>query len=145
MKDCAICRGIAESTKNDTGEHIFQDDQWLIRHASETNILGYLILESRRHFLDLSFADESELQSYATLLARAISAVRTVIKPERVYTFTLSEAVPHFHVHIIPRTDAIPRNYRGRGILSYPLTPSADPALKAETSSLIKRAFQRIS
>jgi diadenosine tetraphosphate (Ap4A) HIT family hydrolase len=138
-RDCAICRGI------NTAEHIFQDDNWLIRHSSETNILGYLILESRRHFLDLSFANESELQSYATLLARAISAVRTVIKPERVYTFTLSEAVPHYHVHIIPRTDAIPRNYRGRGILSYPLSPTADPSLRAETEDLIKRAFNRIS
>jgi diadenosine tetraphosphate (Ap4A) HIT family hydrolase len=108
---------------------VAQTDDWTVRHSRETNILGYLVLESRRHFLDLAESNHSECQSYGPILRAIVAAVRLAVQPVRVYTFTLAEAVPHFHVHIIPRSDSLPRAFRGRGILNYPLEPQADIAL----------------
>jgi len=122
---------------------IYADSHWLVRHARETNILGYLVLEARRHFLDLAEASERECRSYGPVLATVVRAVRDVIPCERVYTFTLAEMVPHFHVHVIPRTAAMPRAFRGRGILSYPLLPCADPVLVGQTCDRMRRSVRR--
>ena len=119
---CAICNNIV--SKND--DYLYQDDQWLLRHSNETNIEGYLILEARRHILDLSQANQEELLSFGPIIALATKSIRAVVKPEKVYTFTLAEAVPHLHVHLIPRSADLPRAWRGRGILSYPLSPSVN-------------------
>lgn len=111
------------------GYELIETDRWRIRHSEETNILGYFILEPRRHFLDLSEADADELAEYSIQLASIMRAQRQILRCERVYTFSLAEAVPHFHVHVIPRKKEFPRAFKGRGIMSYPLKPAADPAL----------------
>lgn len=136
---CAICKNIegAEQT------YLFQSEDWLIRHSAETNIEGYLILEARRHILDLSQANESEIASYGPMIALATRAIRRVVAPEKVYTFTLAEAVPHLHVHLIPRSQHLPRAFRGRGILSYPLTPPVNSATLPQVCRRLSRELQR--
>lgn len=142
MTDCGICTA---KTLTPVDMIVYEDDHWRLRHATETNILGYLVLESKRHFLDLAQASADECATYGTTLALAMKVIRQVVKPARIYTFSLAEAVPHFHVHLIPRTDALPRAYRGRGIMSYPLAPVASPTLTRETCARLKAAIKRLS
>ncbi|MBS1956186.1 MAG: HIT family protein [Cyanobacteria bacterium SZAS-4] len=120
---CPIC----DRQKNT--RPIFENDDWLVRHSAETNIVGYVLIEAKRHFLDMADATESECASYGEILQRVTKGIRRLVPAERVYTFTLGEVVPHFHVHVIPRTNQLPRGYRGRGILTYPLEPKADNSL----------------
>ncbi len=141
-RHCLICA--RQRSGPDGGPAVVcQDDHWLARHSAETDILGYLLLESRRHFLDLSQATEAELAGYGTLLSRLMRAMRAVTGCQRIYTVTLGEAVPHYHVHLIPRTESLPGAYRGRGILSYPLAPAADAGLVEETCLRLRRALRR--
>jgi diadenosine tetraphosphate (Ap4A) HIT family hydrolase len=141
MNGCIIC----ERQSGDSADIIFQNDRWSVRHSMETNILGYVLLESRRHFLDMSEADNRECDEFGHLISEVMKAVRAEIEPERVYTVSLAEAVPHFHVHIIPRTAALPRAYRGRGILSYPLTPASDAGLRAEICARLRRRLKTVA
>ncbi len=120
---CPIC----QRQKNSPA--IFESEDWLVRHSSETNIVGYVLIEAKRHFLDMAEATPAECASYGEILQRVTKGIRRLVPAERVYTFTLGEVVPHFHVHVIPRTSQMPRGYRGRGILTYPLEPKADSAL----------------
>jgi diadenosine tetraphosphate (Ap4A) HIT family hydrolase len=136
---CAICNNIAAASDG----YLFETDQWLLRHSSETNIEGYLILEARRHILDLSQASEKEIASYGPMLALATRAIRRVVAPEKVYTFTLAEAVPHLHVHLIPRGKDMPRAWRGRGILAYPLTPAVNPASLPQVCQSLRQELKR--
>lgn len=107
---------------------IWQSKHWRIRHSDETDLLGYCILEPRRHFLDMSDANAEEIAEYAPLLSRLMKAVRKYAPGcERVYTFSLGESVSHYHLHVIPRSTNFPLEYKARGIMSYPLTPAADP------------------
>ena len=130
--NCALC--LRQLSKADSEvSTVYQDKLWIVRHSTETNILGYLVLESCRHFLDLSYGSPAECSSFGHVLYTVIKALRAVLPCERVYTFTLAEQVPHFHVHIIPRTATFPDPYRGRAILSYPLSPAADISLVSET------------
>jgi diadenosine tetraphosphate (Ap4A) HIT family hydrolase len=122
---CPICKRQEEEPERDI---ILKTDAFVVRHSSETNILGYLVIEARRHILDLTDATDEEAVSYGALLKQVMCLIRKLNGAERIYTFSLGEAVPHFHVHVIPRTDSLPRYYRGRGIMSYPV----EPGLKEE-------------
>jgi diadenosine tetraphosphate (Ap4A) HIT family hydrolase len=138
-EQCGICIRPASALENIL---IYEDEHWRVRHTNETNILGYLILESRLHMLDLSQANQEQLLTFGPLLGALMKAIRSVTDCQRIYTFTLAEMVPHFHVQLIPRTAAIPRAYRGRGILSYPLQPAADRELMVQTCDRLRRALK---
>lgn len=140
MDKCVICDRLSA----EDSLVVCETPEWTVRHSRETNILGYVLIESRRHYLDVSEANDTEAATLGPLLKSVITAIRAVIKPERVYTVTLAEAVPHMHIHVIPRTQAIPKAYRGRGILSYPLEPSADPALLDETCHNLRRQLKNL-
>lgn len=119
---------------------------WRIRHSNETDISGYCILESKRHFLDLSQANESEFLEYGALLAKLMAVQRNVISDcQRIYTFSLAEAVPHFHVHVIPRRSDFPSEFKGRGIMSYPLAPALDLDALTTVVELLKEGFAGLS
>src|ERR1700743_2125499 len=103
-KGCLICELAIPET-----HLVYRGDEWEIRHSSETNILGYCIIQARRHFLDLSEANHSELASYGNILSKLMQAQREILQYDRVYTFSLAEAVPHYHLHVIPKSHDFPR------------------------------------
>ncbi len=135
---CKICAGTLSET-----QLAFSNEFWRVRHSSETNIVGYFILESQRHFLDLSEASSLELAQYGPILSAIMGAQREILHCERVYTFSLAEAVPHFHVHVIPRGKDFPRAYKGRGIMSYPTIPALDGSLVDNTVQVFKSNLRR--
>lgn len=122
---CQLC---TEAPSYPLERVIFNDANWILRHSAETDILGYLVLQSKRHFLDLSEATKDECTTYGGVLGSAMDCIREATECERVYTFSLAEAVPHFHVHIIPRSKDFNPQYKARGIMSYPTAPAASDA-----------------
>ncbi|MBP7863211.1 hypothetical protein KA183_16110 [bacterium] len=133
---CQLC---SEAPSYPAERVIYSDDDWILRHSSETDILAYLVLQSKRHFLDLSESIESERTTYGGILAQAMKCIREVTQCQRVYTFSLAEAVPHFHVHIIPRSKDFNAQYKGRGIMSYPVVPACDDQLVREICAKLKQ------
>jgi len=119
--ECKICKPATPDSY-----HVYSNDFWRVRHSCETDILGYCILESRRHFLDLSEAHKPELVDYGLFLGVIMKVQREILHCRRVYTISLAEAVPHFHVHVIPRSEDFSPVYTGRGIMSYPSDPACD-------------------
>lgn len=138
---CKICRDQASA---DSPYKVYEDDFWLVRHSEETNILGYFIIEPKRHFLDLAEATEKECAGYGILLAKVMKSMRSIVECRRIYTFSLAEANPHFHVHVIPRAQEFPRAYVGRGIMSYPLQPAADGSLLQSVCFSMKKAMGKL-
>ncbi len=134
---CLICKRQEDEPERDI---ILTTDAFVVRHSRETNIFGYLVIEARRHILDLTEGTEEEAVSYGSLLKQVMSLIRKLTGAERIYTFSLGEAVPHFHVHVIPRTDSLPRYYRGRGIMSYPV----EPGLKEEQMEEVCKSLRYI-
>ncbi|MBX9948124.1 MAG: HIT family protein [Candidatus Obscuribacterales bacterium] len=134
---CLICKRQEENSNPDI---VLETKSFVVRHSRETNILGYLVIEAKRHILDLTEASDEEAEGYGSLLKQVMSLIRKLTGAERIYTFSLGEAVPHFHVHVIPRTDSLPRFFRGRGIMSYPL----EPGLKEEQMQEVCKSLRYI-
>lgn len=69
--------------------------------------LGYLFVTSRRHVPSFAELDPDE----AAAMGRAISKLSAVLKEESaepVYLAGIGHAVPHLHVHLIPRWPETP-------------------------------------
>jgi len=140
--NCVICQHISKT--DETAEHyVYETEHWHLRHANETDIEGYLILEPRRHILDFADANEEELATYGTVIASAMRAIKKVVAPVRIYTFTLAESCPHLHVHLIPRSEDFPEAWRARGIMSYPLSPVVNPTRMPELCASFRNELQR--
>ena len=139
-KDCLICK--QEFNRDYV---VFEDAEWLIRHSEETNILGYFIIQTRRHILDLAAASEKECRSYGPRLKALTASIKELADCERVYTFSLAEAVPHYHLHVIPRRENFPRAYKGRGITAYPTEPACARELVEEICRRIRALINRQS
>ena len=146
MEDCPICRRQKHNEQEEAqASIIFEDNLFVLRHSQETNIYGYLLLESKRHFLDLAEATATEAGQVGIVLQRALRSIKAVIKPKRIYTFSFAEVVPHFHVHIVPATSYLPKAFRGRGIVNYPLNPPGEQKVINDTCRDLKLAFSRLN
>ncbi len=139
--DCVICR---RGMDPNNWRIVFSDENWIVAHSDETNIAGYLVIEPRRHFLDMSEATVGEAQSYGQILSCSMKAIRDVVDCQRIYTFSLGESCPHYHLHLIPRKADFPRAYRARGIMQYPLSPVLDESITSVTCQRLRRAFSRV-
>lgn len=83
---------------------IYENEDWLISHGPiDSQILGYLYVEPKRHVENWSDFTEEELVSIGPLIKKAEVALKKVLLIDRVYCVTISEAVRHIHFHLIPR------------------------------------------
>lgn len=108
---CFICDKHFGDYNQPPGGYFYEDAHWKVCHfPAPQSILGRIVLESKRHFLDFSEMTEEEAGSYGILVKKLYSALKQVIDAERVYSLITMDGVPHFHVHFIPRgTDSQPR------------------------------------
>ena len=90
MTDCLICN--KHRDRASASIVVYSDDHWIVSHSKETNILGYFFVESRRHFLDMSDANDDEIASFAPLLKKLMQAMRETVDCHRIYIFCLGEA-----------------------------------------------------
>ncbi len=88
---------------------------------------GYLFVESRRHVPSYAELSEAEAAEIGTLISKAAKLLKQSLGAEHIYTFTISDLVPHLHVHIIPRYPKTPKEYwGGRKLIEWPDAPLID-------------------
>lgn len=96
---CPIC----EKHQNIT-DLIFENDNWLITHGPlDSQILGYVYIEPKRHVEEWGQFTDEELSELGPLIKKTEIALKKVLPIDRLYSVTISEAVRHLHVHLIPR------------------------------------------
>lgn len=79
-------------------------DRWeLLRHADPVPLAGWMMVASRRHLAGLDSMGADEQAELGRVLAEVARAVREVTGCARTYSISFNEAVPHLHLHVIPR------------------------------------------
>jgi diadenosine tetraphosphate (Ap4A) HIT family hydrolase len=111
-EDCLVCKEHRLEVPP-PGGHLVATDEVVAFHlplwppATPDVYLGYLMVTPRRHaagFADLDDDEAAGVGRAMALLSRALKAAGA----ERVYTFTIGHAVPHLHVHLVPRWPGTP-------------------------------------
>ncbi|MFZ9914995.1 MAG: HIT family protein [Phycisphaerales bacterium] len=81
-----------------------ESPRWrLMRHADPVPLAGWMMLVAREHRSGLDAMAPEEAGEVGVALAAIAAAVRAETGCERTYSLTFNEAVPHLHLHVIPR------------------------------------------
>lgn len=113
---CQVARGIAIPES----DFVYADEFWTVNHMlAPAPLLGWLILQPRRHIEALHEMSSDEQLRMAQLMTYLDSMLRSLITPSKVYVCLFAEAAhcPHIHFHIIPRAPEI--EARGPEIFLY--------------------------
>lgn len=110
--DCLICQE-QDGRVPIPGGHLIANDHVIAFHCPPMPqalepYLGYLFVTSRRHAPSFAELDLDE----AAAMGRAISKLSAALKEEGaepVYLAGIGHAVPHLHVHLIPRWPETPK------------------------------------
>ncbi|BFT72429.1 HIT family protein [Paenibacillus sp. P36] len=101
---CFICDKHNGVSNQPPGGYIYEDEHWMVCHfPTEQSVLGQLLIESKRHFLDFSEMTDEEARTYGYLVKKLYSTLKEITGAERVYSLVTIDGVPHFHAHFIPR------------------------------------------
>ncbi|AWD66031.1 diadenosine tetraphosphate hydrolase [Priestia megaterium] len=100
MKSCVICN---KHIKDDS-YNAYENEHIVVSHGPLTSkVKGYFYIEFKRHIESWIQLTQKELKEYVDMLQSLEEFLTHEIQAERIYTVTISEAVRHLHIHIIPR------------------------------------------
>ena len=114
--NCFICNKHRDLSAF-AGIPIFEDRGLLLSHFPITEgapaTRGHLLVEPKRHILDLSEMNETEAEALGTFFVRATAALKKGLGAEHVYVFRINDQVPHLHFHLVPRYKGTPKEFWG--------------------------------
>ena len=83
---------------------IGSSSHWILRHHPYPSpLLGWLLLDAKRHIGGFDQFDQYESHSWGFTIKNTIKLVKNLTGCDRVYTISFGEAVRHLHLHLIPR------------------------------------------
>lgn len=103
MQNCGVCDH-HRSTSDQFNYEIVRTTHWVFRHhPAPAPLLGWLLLDSRRHFAGPIDLQPDEAASLGKAIQIGSGLVQRLTKCDRVYAIAFGEGAHHLHLHLIPR------------------------------------------
>ncbi|MCL5285217.1 MAG: hypothetical protein M1313_05640 [Nitrospirae bacterium] len=112
ISSCSLCDRFADASNPLI---VFKSQKVALYHMPGIDLPGYLVISPFRHVEDAGVLEDSEREEMARLQSRAVQTILGLPGVRKVYILSFGEAVPHLHLHLFPRTDAM---LAGPGCLS---------------------------
>lgn len=128
---CFSCEQEARFDELAPRERIAADAFWLVGHAIDTSLPGWLVLVPRRHVTavaDLTDEEAATLGLWQVRLSRALHTVTGCVKTY-VAQFAEAEGFAHVHFHLVPRSPLLPSQHHGPRIFPVALRRSPEDRL----------------
>ncbi|MDX5475466.1 MAG: HIT family protein [Bacillaceae bacterium] len=115
MNDCFICKkhaGIIQTS----GVTIYENDYVYVGHIDrngEPNYLGHIMIDLKRHAPTLGDMTMEEAKAFGIIIARVSKALIENENAEHIYSYVMGDAVPHLHMHLVPRYPNTPKENWG--------------------------------
>jgi len=109
--------------------------------AAPSPLRGWLVLTSERHVRGLPDLDPAELQALGPFAADVARAQKSALGAEHVYAFAIGDALPHFHLHLVPRFADTPERLRGRRCFDFETVDVLGEAVIARAARDVARAL----
>lgn len=143
---CFVCQKHSQGSEVPSGV-IYEDGLTYVGHLLPGDLtdvyLGYLMLEPKRHVARLGDLTEMEAAAIGRLTNDVARALRDVEGAEHVYSLVLGDAVPHLHIHLIPRYPGTPREYWGLKVDQWPGARKGGVAEVQAVSGRLRKALLR--
>ena len=136
--ECLIC-----NKHKDTQFEIYRNEFLVINHfvpkpESDSNYLGYYMIESRRHFKGIYDSEQAEAEAIGRAQRALSIAVKAALDCEHVYFFVLGDGIPHLHIHVVAKYKGAPREYWGPKVDEWPDAPRGGINEVLEANSIVK-------
>ncbi|WP_020578226.1 HIT family protein [Actinopolymorpha alba] len=127
-------------------ELIASDEHWRVVHAFNSGLLGWLVLTTRRHVMELAELNDAEVATLGAWQVRLARALGEEFGTSKTYVAEFGEVSGfHLHFHVVPRLGDLDDAMRGPGIFSF-LGVSDDEQVSAEArDDLAKRLAARLT
>lgn len=103
MQNCGVCDH-HRSTSDQFNYEIVRTTHWVFRHhPAPAPLLGWLLLDSRRHLTGPIDFQPDEAASWGKAIQIGSGLVQRLTKCDRVYAIAFGEGAHHLHLHLIPR------------------------------------------
>ena len=116
--DCFVCRKHRERGSLIPGGPVGEDELVVVSHITpyargnaSPVYLGHLFVEPLRHAPGLADLTDAEARAIGWWCMRASRALIAVAGALHVYAAVFGDAVPHLHVHLLPRYPGTPREF----------------------------------
>jgi diadenosine tetraphosphate (Ap4A) HIT family hydrolase len=94
--DCALCR-------QDGGAVLWRDDFCRVVAVDDPDYPGFCRVVLNRHVPEMTDLASDERHRLMQVVFEVESALRDVLRPDKVNLASLGNMVPHLHWHVIPR------------------------------------------
>jgi diadenosine tetraphosphate (Ap4A) HIT family hydrolase len=129
---CAICQSLS-------GPNLYEDDLWCIRHAEPAGVPGWMMMISKRHVAGPAHFNDREATAFGLSLRHFEIVLERVTGALRIYTAAMGESYPHFHAHMVPRYQTMPREAKAWGVFDL------ERAVRSGELSVDRNEIARIS
>ncbi|HSZ82203.1 MAG TPA: hypothetical protein VLA14_07975 [Polyangia bacterium] len=139
---CAVCATLSGPGRL---EPLYEDALWHVRPApSPPGVPGWMMMVSRRHVAGPAHFDDAEARAFGLALRHFERVLEQVTGALRVYTAAMGESSPHFHAHMVPRTQIMPKDAKGWGVFDLERAAKAgEIAVDLEEAGRIAAAYAR--
>lgn len=137
MEECIFCKIIKNEIKAST---VFEDDRFIAFLDKSPIFKGHTLLIPKKHIETIFDFSEDYLKDLAVETKRIAEGVKKGIGCDGILLINnniVSQSVPHFHVHIIPREKGKPL----RGFM-WPRTRYKDEIEEEEFKEKIEKAIE---
>ncbi|HUD69784.1 MAG TPA: HIT domain-containing protein [Acidimicrobiales bacterium] len=109
-------------------DRIVATSRFVVAHAFNANLEGWLVVLPRRHVVSLDQFDDVETAELGPLLRGVTAALMATTGCEKTYVLLLAEmeGFQHVHFHVVPRGPDLPDAYRGSRIFGLLGNPELD-------------------
>ncbi|MGC0316293.1 HIT family protein [Kitasatospora acidiphila] len=114
-RECYSCARTAVLDELPPRERVAVDEHWRVAHAFGAGLLGWLVLQPRRHVLSIAELNDDEaaaLGHWQVRLSRALTA-ETGCRKVYVAQFAEAPGFGHVHFHLVPRPPELAQELRG--------------------------------
>ena len=112
IEGCGVCR-IASGEAEIEGGAIYEDDLWLIWHApAPYGVAGWMTILSHRHTSGIAHFNDHEAARLGPDLRHFEKVLEEVSGALRIYTVSMNESSPHFHLHMVPKHETMAQDAR---------------------------------
>jgi diadenosine tetraphosphate (Ap4A) HIT family hydrolase len=106
--------GVCNKLKTSTLEPVFENDLWHVRPIdAPSGVPGWMMMVARRHVAGPAQFDAREVASFGPTWCHLQRVLLEVTGALRIYTAAMGESSPHFHGHLVPRFEHMPKDAKG--------------------------------
>lgn len=95
---------------------IYEDEYVYAGHIDrdgQPNYLGHIMIDLKRHAASLADMTMEEARSFGMMMTKLSKALKDSEQAEHIYAYVMGDAVPHLHMHLVPRYPGTPKEHWG--------------------------------